>query len=318
MSMNWKRFNWKMPKLKCGQKILLYIAMIASAALALVNVALECFPFLVGILFYVIAALTLFPGIYYLVKDVIKLVKKITGFVDEKVEENPYTSKVVKDQRLKTVVGSFPETATSVLYAVYNGYLGIRYGSPWLGTMSAYYIILAIMRLGAIRQNQKIAKITDEKLRMKTEDSIYRRNSQLFMGLAIVLAGVVILLVHSIGGETHGEYTIFVVALFTFYKVIKALISMAQDRKNDSPLITIILKVNYIDSLVSILMLQTSLLTAFGEGQTDMINTFNLFTGIGVCVMILIAGIQGIVISNKRRKAWKEEEKHDSYISSGR
>lgn len=307
-----------MRKIRNWQKLLLYIVMLAAAVLALYQVTAEKLPFAVGIASYVLAALTFFPGAYYLITDIVFLVKEGKRNVTVKMEGNRLTRKWIKDKYAKAMIHTLPETITSVLYAVYNGVLGVRYSSPWLGAMSAYYIILAVMRLGAIIQNQRITKIADKSLRMKIEDGIYRRNSMLFIGLAVVLGGVVVLLLKSIGGKTYGEYTIFIVALFSFYKVIKAFIHMAKDRKNHSPLITIILKVDYIDSFVSILMLQTALLTAFGNGQTDMIHTFNLFTGVAVCIMILIAGVQGILVSNKRRKAWKEEEKNDSYISSRR
>ncbi len=304
---NGKKSKLRIPKLKVWQRIILYILMIVSAVLALVNVATESFSFAWGIVFYVVAALTLFTGIYYLVFDIRDGVKSVKGFIDPKIEANPYTNRVIHDKQLKTVLSSVPHLITGVLFAGFNGVLGIAYSSPWLGSMSAYYLILTIMRIGAVRQHQIISKINEETTRFKKEDAIYRRNSRMFILMAFVLGGIVVLLVHSIGGKTYGEYTIFVVAANTFYKLIMAFINMAKDRKSDSPLVTIILKVDFIDSLVSLLMLQTAMFAAFGEGDIQLQNTLNLCTGITVCIMMLFAGAQGMVVSAKRRKAWKME-----------
>lgn len=302
-----KKSKLRMPKLSVWLRILLYILMLSSAVLSLVNVATESFSLVLGIVFYVIAAITIFPGIIYLIFDIRDGKKFIKGFIDHKIEANPYTSKVMHDRQLKTVVSSVPHLITGILFAGFNGVLGILYGSPWLGSMSAYYLILTIMRIGAVRQHLIISKIDDERTRLKKEDAIYRRNSMMFILMAFVLGGIVVLLVYSIGGKTYGEYTIFVVAANTFYKLIMAFINMAKDRKSNSPLVTIILKVDFIDSLVSLLMLQTAMFAAFGEGDIQLQNTLNLCTGIGVCSMMLFAGVQGIVVSGKRRKAWKME-----------
>ena len=62
-----------------------------------------------------------------------------------------------------------------------NGFVGIYSHSAWFGSLSAYYLLMSVMRIGAVRQEQKIFKISEESDRMKKEVAIYRRNSLFFI-----------------------------------------------------------------------------------------------------------------------------------------
>ena len=125
--------------------------------------------------------------------------------------------------------------------------------------------------------------------------------------LAFVLAGMVILLSDLRGGKEYPGIMIYAVAAYTFHRIIMAFISMAKDRKRNSPLLTIILKIDFVDAWVSILTLQTAMFSAFAKGQEQLARQMNLLTGIGVCLIVLTAGIQGIIVSGKRRKDGREK-----------
>ena len=58
-----------------------------------------------------------------------------------------------------------------------------------------------MMRTGVVMQERKIASIHDTKERMEKEIRVYRRNSTLFLFMAVVLSGAVILLQNSEGGK---------------------------------------------------------------------------------------------------------------------
>ena len=62
------------------------------------------------------------------------------------------------------------------------------------------------------------------------------------------------------------------------------------------------------DALVSILALQTALLTMFSEGEVN-ISIFNTFTGIVVSLLSVGIGIYMIVSANKKMKEIQKENK---------
>lgn len=301
-----KMKKWNIPKIHLGWRILIYILMLAFAALALIQAAANIFSFWIGIIWYVLSALTFFCGIYYLIFDIKNGIDTLKHIADEKVTNSEYANQVIKDDRLKTMYLALPGIITSALFAVFHGITGIVSESLWYGCLSAYYLLLGIMRIGAVAQEKKIRTMECESARLQQENKIYRRNSMLFILLAFILCGMVILLGNSIGGKEYPGVTIYVVALYTFYRIILSFIHMAKDRKKNSPFITIVLKIDYIDAWVAVLILQTAMFAAFGDDDESFIRIMNVITGTIVCLNMLIAGIQGIYVSSKRNVKEKE------------
>lgn len=288
----------KLPKLRLRYRILLYFLMIFFAALALAGAVLECFPYSVEIAVYTLAAATLFSGICYLIRDMRYGFREI---VKPGIAGNPYANRVVTDYRLRTILFSVPGTAGNIVFAVFNGAAGIISRSAWFGSLSAYYILLSMMRIGAVKQERKILKIGQERERMKKEIAIYRRNSVLFIIMAMVLGGIVILLETSMGGKSYPGFTIYAAAAYAFYRIITATINMIKVNAQRSPLLMTIRKIGYIDACVSILTLQTAMLASFGKEQEEFIKLMNGFTGAAVSLIVLGMGIQGIYASNKMK-----------------
>lgn len=130
-----------------------------------------------------------------------------------------------------------PGMVSNIIFALFNGVIGITSHSAWFGTLSAYYILLSIMRVGVVRQERKLAGVKEKQEHMSRELSVYRRNSILFIFLAVVLAGAVVLLLHAQGGKEYPGLTIYAVATYTFYKITMSSIQVVKVGKRKSPLL---------------------------------------------------------------------------------
>ncbi|MGN1180601.1 MAG: hypothetical protein ACI4SD_05235 [Suilimivivens sp.] len=291
-----KKIIRHIPSLRLRYRILLYFVTIICIALALLDVTLACFPYLVGILFYVLAAVTLTVSCYYIV---IHIRQNIREIIKPAIAANPYTNRVTTDYRWRTILFAVPGMVSNIIFAVFNGVIGITSHSAWFVTLSAYYTLLSIMRAGVVRQERKIADIKEKRERMKRELSVYRRNSVLFILMAVVLAGAVILLLNAQGGKDYPGLTIYAVATYTFYKITMSTIQVIKVGKRKSPLLSITRRIGYIDACVSILTLQTAMFASFAEGEEALIKLMNGATGSVVCVMVLGLGIQGLCSSRK-------------------
>lgn len=289
----------KLPQLRLRYRLLLYLLMLLFAALSLISTALECFPYVGEMVIYSLAAVTLCVGICYLIKDIRYGIKAI---LKPSITANPYTNRVISDYRLRTVLSAVPGLASNIIFAVFNGITGILSRSAWFGSLSAYYILLSMMRAMGVWQEKKISKITQKRERMKREIATYRKNSLLFILMAIVLGGMVILLEASIGGKNYPGFTIYAAALYAFYRIITSVINMVKVNKQKSPLLTIIRKIGYIDACVSMLTLQTAMFTSFAHGQEKQVKWMNGITGTVVCIMVLAIGIQGMCASRNMIK----------------
>lgn len=296
----WRKIKaFKMPKLPLVIRILLYMSTIAFAILAVVNAVFEIFPMIQGIVIYVLAALTLFMSCFYLTLDIIHGVNDV---VKPGIEANPYAVRVRGDYRFRTFVFAVPGLMSNVIFAVFNGILGIMGHSAWFGSLSAYYIVLSLMRISAVRQERLLKDIDDTRLRMRKEISVYQTASYLFILMAVVLFGMVTLVDFSIGGKTYPGFVIYVAALYAFYKIIGSTIKVIRVRKQNSPLLTIMRRIGHIDACTSILTLQTALFASFAtEGQEALIKIMNRITGTGVWLLVLFMGIQGIWIAKRMK-----------------
>lgn len=292
-----KKLSMYIPSLRLRYRIFLYFVTIVFIALSLLNVALVCFPYMVGIIFYVLAAITLTASGYYIAIHVRQDIREI---IKPAIAANPYTNKVTTDYRWRTILFAVPGMVSNIIFAVFNGVIGITSRSAWFGTLAAYYILLSVMRAGVVRQERKIAGVKEKQEHISRELSVYRRNSILFIFMAVVLAGAVILLLNAQGGKDYPGLTIYAVATYTFYKIITSTIEVIKVGQRKSPLLSIIKRIGYIDACVSILTLQTAMFAAFADGQEELIKMMNGITGTIVCLMVLGLGIQGICSSKKK------------------
>jgi len=300
-----KKISRYIPSLRLRYRILLYFVTIVFIALALLNAALACFPYFAGIIFYVLAAVTLTASCYYVV---IHIRKDIREIIKPAIAANPYTNKVTTDYRWRTILFAVPGMVSNIIFAAFNGVIGITSHSAWFGTLSAYYILLSIMQEGIVRPERKLVVNKEKGEHIRRELSVYRRNSVLFIFMAVVLAGAVILLQNSQGGKNYPGFTIYAVATYTFYKIITSTIQVIKVGKRKSPLLSITRRIGYIDACVSILTLQTAMFASFADGEEELIKLMNGITGTVVCVMVLGLGIQGIYSSRKEKQFAKRRE----------
>lgn len=293
-------------KLKSKYKIILYVSTLILAALSLYSVIFDWFLWIVRIPIFTVAAITLFSTCYFIVIDIKYMVHHK---MKPRIASNVYAKKLKEDYRLKTVVFTIPGVMSNIWFALINGVMGIVGQSPWFGSLAAYYILLSIMRIQAVGKERYIRKQNFlPKERMKREIKIYKYNSYLFILLAIVLFDMVLLLEFSIGGKTYPGFMVYIVVLFTFYKIIKSTINILKERKKKSPLMMIIRRIGHVDACVSILTLQTAMFVSFGQGQETLIKMMNGITGRCVSSLVLYMGIQGIVLSARVKYSLEEQE----------
>ena len=72
-----------------------------------------------------------------------------------KIEKTETGKRFIEEQRSRIILAAVCSFSINLLYAFYNGILGIINQSVWFVTMCAYYIILSTMRLCAVLCERK-------------------------------------------------------------------------------------------------------------------------------------------------------------------
>lgn len=197
----------------------------------------------------------------------------------------------------------------NLIFALFNGVIGIINHSLWAGIMAVYYVLLGLMRFYA-RLNDRRNKYGQRMKKMLyREIAVYHNCSILLLLMALPLAVAVVLLVTAQGGKHYPGFTIYAFALYAFIKITLAVKNRIKASMKNEPILIAVQNIDYVEAMVSILMLQTALLETFGMG-TGMtakgMAAANAATGSVVCLLTLGTGIFGIKSSGKMRKGLRD------------
>ncbi len=193
----------------------------------------------------------------------------------------------------------------NLLYSGMNAFSGFRYHSVWFATLAAYYMFLAVMRFLLVRYAHKngFGKNRTGEWRR------YRLCGIILVMMNATLAGVVILVMHEDGGFHYAGSLIYAMALYVFYTTIMAVVNVVRYRRYYSPVMSAAKVINLAAALVSMLSLETAMLTQFNNGNTApwfrqvMIGS----TGGAACVIVVGTGLYMIVHATRQLK----EERKD-------
>ena len=206
-----------------------------------------------------------------------------------KIEKTETGKRFIEEQRSRIILAAVCSFSINLLYAFYNGILGIINQSVWFVTMCAYYIILSTMRLCAVLCERKNRNTPSGDI----EYFVNKFCGILFVFLDFVLAGAMYISLSRNIAAKHDEIIMITIATYTFCKIAIAV------RKAVKQLLSAIRSISYAEVAASVLTLQRSMLVSFGEMNDTDIHKMNMLTGGVVCLFILILGtamiIQGTV-----------------------
>lgn len=285
--------------LKTVYRIILYFITLIFSTMALMDVFLQIFPEIISIIIYAMSGISFTIAIYYIVIHVKRHFINLKAHVLKKYR---FINRLYLDKRYKTFIMTCSSLVLNMMFAVFNGIVGIMHHSAWFLTLSAYYVFLSLMRLMIIVYELKVSKRKQTKDILLHELKIYANCGVLLVFMTITLIGAVILLINFEGGKSYAGYIIFIVAGYTFYKGVMAIIHLFHMRKLKSPLLKAISCIGYVDACVSVLSLESAMLASFGNGNIEYERMMYFIFGAVVCVMVLFIGVHCIISSKK----WKQ------------
>lgn len=232
--------------------------------------------------------------------------------IKEKIYTNRFGNRYMTDVAFKTHVSLYRSLVINLLYVATNLFSGILYGSVWFITLAAYYVILAVMRFLLVRfmNRNGIGKDRVRELRRSRLCGI------ILMTLNLALSGVVALVIIQNEGFVYGGILIYIMAIYTFYITAAAIINIFKYRKYNSPIMSTAKSINLAAALVSMLALETAMLTQFGtENASPHFNQIMVgATGAGVCAIVVAMSVYTIVRTTKELSKpgiiRKESENH--------
>ena len=246
---------------------------------------------------YVLAAYTLTVWCFKLPY----LIKFFKTFKDE----NKYARRWQDDTRLRVNVSLYGLLAWNALYGIFQLWLGFYHHTFWFYSLGAYYICLGVMRFFLARHTTRYAPGE----RMQTELKKYRACGIVFLVMNLALALIIFFMVYWNRTFEHHMITAIAMAAYTFTALTTAIINVIKYRKYNSPVFSASKAISLAAALVSMLTLESTMLTTFSKGtMTAMEQKIMLgATGGVISALIVAAAIYMIVIGTKKLGQLKSE-----------
>ena len=214
------------------------------------------------------------------------MIHRLTGTV--------FGEKYIGDLAFRGSVSIYQGMMVNFLYVVFRIFVGIRYASVWFLTIAIYYLLLGIMRLSLI--------LSYRNRNMKSELRCYRRTAWLLFLLNIPMGGMIVLMVLTDSGYSYPGYVIYLSALYTFYTIILAIVNLVKFRKLGSPILSAAKVLNFVAALMSLLGLQTAMISQFSTEGEDFRRRMNAITGGGVWFSVILIAVYMLLRSRKMKE----------------
>lgn len=209
-----------------------------------------------------------------------------------------------KDYAFKTMASSMISFGITILFAFYNGVLGIRLVSVWHGSICVFYLLLIAIR-GMILLTEKKNIVRNEQEKVYHRHKTYIISSVILLVLNLALILPISLMVILERPVNIGLIPAIAMATYTTYKITMASIHI-QKQKNSSHsnvLVTELRTINFIDAMVSILTLQNTLIIVNqSKSSADDMFILSAISSAAIYIVIIFTTIRLLIKGLKRSK----------------
>lgn len=227
---------------------------------------------------------------------------KIVRFFQNFKNQNKYVKKWFTDDHLKINVSLYSSLIWNVTFAIFQLGLGFYHNSLWFYAMASYYMILAIMRFFLVKHT-RVYKPNEQQ---QIENKKYLLCGWLLLLMNLALVVITTLIVYQNKTFNHNEITAITLATYTFVTLTFAIIGIVKYKKYNSPVYSASKNIALIASAVSVLTLETVLLSTFGGETSPAFNQIILsLTSLAIIAFAITMAVVMIVKGNKQLKKYK-------------
>ena len=240
---------------------------------------------------------------FYVVLVICFRIPKTIKFFKTFKKENKFMQKWLTDAHLRINVSLYGSLIWNIAFGVFQLCLGFKFKSFWFYSLFAYYTMLAVMRFFLVKRTRKYKANKQKEVELKK----YVVSGWLLLFMNLALAVIVFFIVYFNRTFYHDMITTIAMAAYTFLTFTFAIINVIRYRKYNSPIYSAAKIISLIAGSVSILTLETTMLTTFGTTEGPLFNQIMLsLTGVAVIgfaiTMAVIMLIKGNKLINENKK----------------
>ena len=211
--------------------------------------------------------------------------------VAERAAASPVIARYMRDRAFRGSVGVYQGMAVNFFYVVFRVAAGIRFASVWFISMAVYYLALGGLRLYLI--------LCYRRRTPSLERRCYRNTAWLLFALNIPMGGMIAQMALNGSGYSYPGYMIYLSALYTFYAMIMSVVNLVKFRALGSPILSAAKALNVISAMMSILGLQTAMISRFSPNDMAYRRMMNAITGGFVYGGVIVIAVYMLMRSRK-------------------
>lgn len=221
-------------------------------------------------------------------------------WVRRQKKENRYWVRWSQDVQLRVKLSLFCSVLMNGAYAAVQLTLGIIHDSFWFYSLAMYYLLLVLMRILLFHD---VREMTPGK-NLNAEWRRFRFCGWLLAIMTLALMGMVFFISYVGKGAEHYFITTIALAAYTFTVFTRAVVNLWKYRRYHSPVFAAAKVISFVSALVSMLMLETAMFSAFGDETARALRApMTLLTGTVVCFLVTMIAVYMIVHANRQLKS---------------
>ena len=232
----------------------------------------------------------------------------IISFFKAFKSENKYIIRWKNDTRLRVNVSLYGALVWNVLFGIFQLWLGFYHSTFWYYSFGAYYVCLGLMRYFLVKYTSRYTQGED----IVTELKKFCACGWVLLVMNLALSLIIFFMVYWNRTFVHHMITTIAMAAYTFTSLTIAIINVIKYRKYQSPVFTASKIISLAAALVSMLTLESTMLTVFSDGKMSPLEIKLMLgaTGGVISVLIVTGAIYMIVDGTNKLKNLKTEVKN--------
>ena len=235
----------------------------------------------------------------------ILVLPKQYSVIKHRIYDNPLGKRFITDEIFRANISLSVSFIISMIYVGIHIWSWYVLRSWWFVVLAVYYVILAVMRYLLLRY-VRLQKIGTN---MIGEWKRSRVCACILLLINLSLSGAVLMILYQSKGYDYPGILIYVMAMYTFYSTIHAIVDIIKYRELGSPVMSTAKIVSLSSALVSMLNLETAMFAQFGGDMSpENQRIFIILTGAGVSLVIVTLSVMLIVKATKAIRREKNGE----------
>lgn len=217
-----------------------------------------------------------------------------------KLSEHKMIGRYLNDLAFRGSISIYQGMTVNFLYVVFRIAAGIRYASVWFISMALYYLVLGCLRFYLIVCYRHRNEHTGYRCYLNTARFLFLLN--------IPMGAMIALMIITNSGFTYPGYIIYLSALYFFYTMTMSIVNLVKFRKLGDPILSAARVLNFISAMMSILGLQTAMISRFAKDNDSYRRMMNTITGGFVYVIVIVIAVYMLIHSRKWREVKSVEQ----------